>query len=187
MAAMSTQTASLASPVPSRSWFGVDLHWFYSDLLHAVLRRTQCRHRAGDVLHDALIRYAATALRQPIEQPHAYLRRVVDTTLADHYRGEARFVPLPDEADAPLEAGMDVAWAPSAEQLAELRQRLAWMQTVLEALPPRCREVFWLLRVEGCTQPEIAQRLGIGLKTVEGHVARALLQLNALRGTFLAD
>lgn len=65
-----------------------------------------------------------------------------------------------------------------------LRQRLQHLQKIIERLPPRCREVFWLLRVEGYTQPEIAERMGISLKTVEGHVARALVLLSEWRETY---
>ena len=175
----------------ARNWLGVDLRWLYADLLHAVLRRTRCHHRAADVLHDALLRYADVAARQVVQQPHAYLRRVVDSVLVDHARGEWRWVHLPagngdtEEADWP--AGLALPQAPPAELVAEMRQRLALLQALLHKLPPRCREVFWLCRVEGHTQPAVAQRLGLALKTVEGHLARALVALNRLHRAWQTD
>ena len=47
----------------------------------------------------------------------------------------------------------------------------------MEALPKRPREVLMLARVEGYSQKEIADRLGLSPKTVENHLTRALAQL----------
>jgi len=168
------------------TWCGLDLRWAYADLLPGISRRTNCVHRAYDVLHDALLRFALTSHRERVAQPHAYLRTVVRSVLADHYQEAARFEPLTagdSEGDpgAVSGTGAPACFAPSAEHLADLQQRLAAVQRILDCLPPRCREVFWLFRVEGYRQPEIAERLGISLNMVERHVMRALLDLRAAR------
>ena len=49
----------------------------------------------------------------------------------------------------------------------------------LAELPPRCREVFALLRYEGMSQAEAAATLGISRKTVEIHLGRAMKLLRA--------
>ncbi|MBM3117839.1 RNA polymerase sigma factor [Jeongeupia naejangsanensis] len=158
-------------------WYGLDLRWAYAELLPGLRRQTGCLHRAWDILHDALLRYALTRHRAQITRPHAYLRTVVGATLVDHHREQRRFVPLPDHADESDRV------EPSAETVAALRQRLAMLQRVLDALPPRCREVFWLFRVEGHTQAEIAMTLGISINMVERHVMRALIDLRAIKDT----
>lgn len=167
-------------------WLGLDLHWAYESLLPAIWRSTRCVQRAQDVLHDAFVRYALSGRHGAIAQPHAYLRVVARSVLADHLAQERRFVAFPDLEAAPDHAAPlpedDAAFtAPSAEALADLQQRLSAVQRAIEGLPPRCREVFWLCRVEGHTQPEIARRLGISLNTVERHMMRALLDLRAAR------
>ena len=51
------------------------------------------------------------------------------------------------------------------------------MQMLLRAvngLPPKCRDVFVLRMIEGLSQREIAERLGITVSTVEKHLARGL-------------
>lgn len=63
--------------------------------------------------------------------------------------------------------------------MSDLRERLHNIQRILDCLPPRCREVFWLFRVEGYSQQEIAQRLGVSLKAIEYQVARALVDLQS--------
>jgi RNA polymerase sigma factor (sigma-70 family) len=179
------------------TWQGIDLVWAYGRLLHAVARQTRCMHRAKDALHDAFLRYGI-APRSGVADPQAYFQQVLRSVLVDHHRAAAR-MPLwadlwpqawdarwvesggerADAADEVLDTAMGAA--PSAEAMAEMRERLRLLQAVIDALPPRCREVFWLFRVEGCTQPEIARRLGISLNMVERHVMRSLIDLRAAR------
>jgi RNA polymerase sigma factor (sigma-70 family) len=47
----------------------------------------------------------------------------------------------------------------------------------LDDLPPRCREVFELARLEGLSQAEIAERLGISVNTVIAQLAKARQRL----------
>ncbi len=170
---------------PTLSWRGLDLRWVYGDLLVSIGRQTRCFHRACDVLQDALVRYMLHVPKAPIEVPHAYLRVVVSSVLADHRADAARFSPLPAHADD-AGASHQALYAPSAERLADLQQRLEMLQRVIDCLPPRCREVFWLYRIEGMAQSEIAARLGVTLNMVERHVMRALVDLRSLRDELVA-
>jgi RNA polymerase sigma-70 factor (ECF subfamily) len=160
------------------TWHGVDLRWAYADLLRAIQRKTGCVHRACDVLHDSLVRLALATTRVPIAQPHAYLRTVVGSVLTDRYRDDARWRPLPDREDREGEDGL-VGCAPSAERMAQLRACLEAAQRVFDRLPARRREVFWLFRIDGFSCREIAERLGLSVRTVENHVMRAMVDLRA--------
>ncbi|TBU89802.1 RNA polymerase sigma factor [Stutzerimonas kirkiae] len=162
------------------NWQGIDLRWAYGDLLLSLSRQTRCVQRAQDVLHDALLRFAMSSHPQPLERPNAYLRRVAHSVLIDHIRRESRYAELPEQA---LDCGD--AWSggmlPSAEHLLDIQQRLQALQRILDCLPARCREVFWLARIECCTQAEIARQLGISVNMVERHMMRALLDLRTAR------
>jgi RNA polymerase sigma-70 factor (ECF subfamily) len=167
-------------------WYGLDLRWVYSRLLAGISRRTPSMQQAYDVLHDALLRYALFCTRQRISQPHAYLRTVVGSVLVDHHREASRYLPLSASDRSAALPGDEHTHAaelvyPSAEHLASVRQRLHLVQQVLDVLPPRCGEVFWLFRIEGRTQAEIARQLGISVNMVERHVMRALIDLRAAR------
>ena len=55
----------------------------------------------------------------------------------------------------------------------------AQINSAIEALPEKCREIFILCRFEELRYSEIAQRLGISIKTVEMQMGIALKKLRA--------
>ncbi|GAA3617634.1 RNA polymerase sigma-70 factor [Flavivirga amylovorans] len=52
----------------------------------------------------------------------------------------------------------------------------------IQALPPKCREVFMLSRREGLTNIEISDHLNISTKTVEAHITKAFSVLRKKLG-----
>jgi RNA polymerase sigma factor (sigma-70 family) len=161
-------------------WYGIDLHWAYSDLLRQIYRKTICQQSALDVLHNALVRFALAKNPDRFQEPHAFLQVIVRNQLVDEYRYHRRLVSLDiseDEAEQPESSQDSTFYSPSAEHLADINQRLASLQALIESLPARCREVFWLYRVEGLKQAEIAGKLNISIKMVEKHVARGYVAL----------
>ena len=56
----------------------------------------------------------------------------------------------------------------------------------MDTLPPRCREVFHLSRMEGKSYKEIAQALDISVKTVENQMGKALKILREKLKGYLA-
>ena len=47
----------------------------------------------------------------------------------------------------------------------------------IDNLPPKCREVFILSKIDGLKYKEIALKLNISTKTIENHMTRALKQI----------
>jgi RNA polymerase sigma-70 factor (family 1) len=56
----------------------------------------------------------------------------------------------------------------------EYQEMEALYQAALERLPPKQREAFLLSRQQGLSYPEIAERQGVSVKTVEAHMVQAL-------------
>jgi RNA polymerase sigma-70 factor (ECF subfamily) len=54
------------------------------------------------------------------------------------------------------------------------REMLDAIQSTIDNLPEKCREVYRLSREEGKNNEEISRALNISIKTVEGHMTRAL-------------
>ena len=56
-----------------------------------------------------------------------------------------------------------------------VREALESIDRLLNGLPARVRQIFILSRLEGLTQPMIAQQLDVSLATVERDLRRAFL------------
>ncbi|MBD0777794.1 RNA polymerase sigma-70 factor [Maribacter sp. ANRC-HE7] len=58
-------------------------------------------------------------------------------------------------------------------QQEEIDGLIKLMNTEIENLPSKCKEIFLLNKKEGLTHTEISEYLNISIKTVEGHITRA--------------
>ncbi len=160
-------------------WHGINLHWAYTTLLPGIRRKTQCQHMAKDILHDGFLRFALTTSPHREHEPHAYLRTIVQNLMLEQYRKDSYFADYQQQTD--LEEPITV----SAEHLADIKQRLELVYQIIQDLPPRCRQVFVMYRIEGYAQKEIASQLAISLNMVERHLIRALLDIRGAREQFL--
>lgn len=164
-------------------WYGVNLRWAYSELLATIYRHTVCKQGALDILHDAMIRFALAKNPNRLEHPHAYLQVIVRNQLINEFNYGKRFTSLDAESMMSDEVGAnsllntDTFFAPSAEHLADIRQRLEATQRLIENLSPRCQKAFWLFRIEGMQQSQIAEILGVSVNMVQRYVARAMVEL----------
>jgi len=61
------------------------------------------------------------------------------------------------------------------------------IRDAVQGLPPRCREIFELSRVEGLRYAEIATALGISIKTVETQMGKALSVLRSRLAVWLPE
>lgn len=59
------------------------------------------------------------------------------------------------------------------------------LKRALQTLPEKCRKVFLLSRYESLKYQEIAERLGVSVKTVETHMGKALKHLRVELADFL--
>lgn len=66
---------------------------------------------------------------------------------------------------------------PSPESHASGVQELRHLERCVAQLPERCREVFLMRKMNGLSQRQIAERLGISENTVEKHMVKALKYL----------
>ncbi|MBL8265173.1 RNA polymerase sigma factor, partial [Steroidobacter sp.] len=70
------------------------------------------------------------------------------------------------------------------ERQESARAELKRVARAFRRLSPKCREVVWLRRVDGLSQKEVAQHLGVSSRTVETHLIRGMqLIADALRST----
>jgi len=88
-----------------------------------------------------------------------------------------------------LESVADFDWLnvsddkPSSEAYVAARQELRLLQAALDKLPPRCRQVVLMRKVEGLSQKEVAKHMGITIETVENQVAKGMRLLAQAMGS----
>lgn len=71
---------------------------------------------------------------------------------------------LPHDKESTLTADLNIKQKETDDKL----------QTILEVLPPKCRQVFVMSRIDKLKNKEIASLLDISIKTVENQMTKAL-------------
>lgn len=143
---------------------------YYEELRRFVLRRTGSHQVAADIAQETWIKAATTAVALP-DNPRAYLYRMAGNLIVDRARGPGQmaarhFDALPEDLVCPV---------PDAERIVAARQEMTILTAAVRDLPEKCRQVFLLYRADGLSMREIAARLDIAEKTVEKHIARAMV------------
>lgn len=142
---------------------------FWTDMVRRVSRRTGGHADAEDLVQSAFERMHRYSQTRQVENPAAFLVRTAVNLRLDAYRREKllgrRHFPenLEDHGnDSPLQ-----------DEVLAARARLNRVESGIEQLPPRTREIFLMHRLEHVKYSEIAGRFGISESAVEKHIARA--------------
>ncbi len=134
---------------------------------------------AEDLVQDIYLRIT-TLKHGEIGNPMGLLYQIGANLMLDRLRagsrGLARETAWRDVSRHAV-GGEDVADEPAADDAIVARQRLAAAVVAIDALPPRMREAFRLRRIEGYSQAQTAQIMGVTVKTVENHMSAALKTL----------
>jgi RNA polymerase sigma factor (sigma-70 family) len=118
-----------------------------------------------DLTQEAFARFTL-ALRRPVDNPLALLRRIAWGVRADHFRAQYR------DADRDEYSGGSPAWGmPWQSAFADD------LNDALDDLPTDTRAVFALTELRGLTQTETAAVLGMSRDAVKRRAARALSHL----------
>lgn len=131
---------------------------------------------AEDLTQETWLRAASTDRAAAIGNPRGYLFRIAANLALDHQRHVGLGVEI--AADAAI-TDMVPDPAPSPEAVALHRHEFDRFLRAVDDLPPRCREVFLLVKVHGLKYSEVAARLGLSKNTVMVHMTNALGRLDA--------
>lgn len=152
---------------------------FRPALMAFFLRRIRNHSEAEDLTQDVLMRVAERGAAIDASRPDAYVFQIAANLLRD--RGRRIMV------RAVYQQGLGANEASRVEELdpdrvLQARQSLATVVNALRELPERTRTIFILFRLENMKQREIADMLGISVRTVEQHVIRASASLRERLG-----
>lgn len=143
----------------------------YACELWAFAQRRVGRDEAADVVQDTYLRVLQYGDKVELENPRAYLYRVAANVATD--RGVA-LKACNDRTETEIDLDMLDSPAPTTETIIADRRRLHSCLAALDELPGVYRHIFLLHRIDGLTQSEIAETLGIPKRTVERYIAKAL-------------
>lgn len=154
----------------------------YAELVGAAERLLHGRGLSEEVVQEVMLelwrRRDSIAIEESVR---AYLYRATRNRALNVLRHE-RVV----DAAAPRARG-ESATAAEAEDNVLDREIDVALAEAMDALPPRCREVFELSRVQGLRYSEIATVLGLSVKTVEAQMGKALRILRERMARWLPE
>ncbi len=110
----------------------------------------------------------------------AYLYRAVNNSCLNHLKHKK--IRTEHQLTVVHKGDSRPGMASETIQLKELQEKL---REALQELPEQCRTVFQLSRFESLRYREIAEKLGISVKTVENHMGKALKTLRTKLADFL--
>lgn len=150
-----------------------ELHrWFCEDVLPLEAALTRYLRRSwivegevSDIRQDIYERALKGAAQGLPDHTKAYLFMIARNLLINRTR-RARIVSLEFMAtwDLPVDEDPDML---TPERHADARARLRRVEAGIAQLPPQCRKVIRLRKVEGLSTKEVAQRLNVGVDAVE--------------------
>lgn len=161
---------------PARPDFGSFYSATVMPLRRYLARMLGSKTDAQDVAHDAYARVYEAFEGRRVERPKAFLFTAA-RRLALNQIKRRRIAPV-QEIDGKL-IELAATDAPGVERVVMARQEWARLQAAIVELPPGCRSVLLLCKLEGLSHEEIGARLGIAISTVEKQHARALRLLRA--------
>jgi RNA polymerase sigma-70 factor, ECF subfamily len=175
----------------------LELYRRYLTLLARVQigKRIQGKVDAEDIVqetfleaHQSFPRFRGTSEAELVR----WLRQILAANLADLFRRylgtQGRNIRLEreiedafDQSSVLLDRGL-VAQQSSPSQQASRREQAVLLADALEELPKDYREVLVLRHLEGLTFPQVAQRMGRSLDSVEKLWMRGLVRLRQIMG-----
>jgi RNA polymerase sigma-70 factor (ECF subfamily) len=144
---------------------------YHVTLLGFLRQRLRQSEDAADVAQETYIRMMQYEGSRVVQSPSSLLFRIAINVARDLGRSEqvrrVRDQCQFDELE--LDSGR-----PGPEREVAAAQDLDVLYAAIDGLPPKCRQVFLLSRMNEMTYPEIARHCGISVKMVEKHISHAL-------------
>jgi RNA polymerase sigma-70 factor (ECF subfamily) len=130
------------------------------------------RSDIADIQQEVYLRVFRAAQESGLpERPKQFVFATARNLLINRVRDESV---VPIEAVADLDALEAAAEAPGPDRVTLARDELRHLQAALDRLPPQCRQVVVLARIEGLSRREIAERMGLAEPTVANHLAHGI-------------
>ena len=154
---------------------------YYSRLHRFVMDFSFSSEDAEDIVQDIFAKLWERRNEVTIKtNTSSYLLTLTKNKCIDYIRRKSTVEQYKQEASIRLKALQSIPdYQESDRELEEI------LKKALDALPPRCREIFIKSRFEDLTYKEIAAELGISESTVENQIGIALKRLHVALKDYL--
>lgn len=145
---------------------------YYSSLCRFTYRLVDSREDAEDIVESIFEKmWLNRATLDPSRSIKSYLFKAAQNQAVDWHKLKANNAAHFENDDLGAVSYSDPAQEAMEEEFAEA------IKNAIEKLPERCKLVFTLNRQEGLTYAEIADVMGISVRTVENQIVRAMKHL----------
>lgn len=141
----------------------------YDELKKRLTRQLGNSDLASDALQDAWLRLESREDIGGVQNVGAYLLRMAVNIAVDYQRSRSRLLST-DEVEALLDQPDP---SPGPAETAEARSELDTLVAVIQTMPLRRQQILLMVRWERLPQQEVAERLGVSLRTVEQELKKA--------------
>lgn len=147
---------------------------FYNPLLRFAITLVKSREQAEEVVSDVFINVWEKRKRiDSISNLKVYLFIAVKNTSLNYLSRQNKN--LTDSVDETTAEFRSIYFDP--EQLMVTAEMVARIKAAIEALPPKCKLIFKLVKEEELKYRDVAEILNISVKTVESQLAIALKKI----------
>ncbi len=148
----------------------------FKPLCGFAMKYTHDLDEAKDIVHNVFVITWEKFDHLPSDTNYrSYLYTAVRNRCLNYLRDKKKNVSLDNATD----------FETSEESNIETSELQLKIERGINMLPEKCREIFELNRFEGLKYAQIADKLGISVKTVEGQMSKALSVLRAHLDDFL--
>lgn len=149
----------------------------FAGMVQVVHRMIRDQGRSEDLVQDVFLKFWKQRDQLNIQiSLKAYLRRSCVNACLDDIRKQKKIQTVDTETTLPMMADAQ----PDAAKTLENKELEQLINQTIDGLAPKCRMVFLLSRKEQLSNKEIAEKLGVTLKTVEAHITTALKKLRTV-------
>jgi RNA polymerase sigma-70 factor (ECF subfamily) len=149
-------------------------------LLLFLAARTRSMAAAEDLVQELYLKLATVDETAEVKSPGALLYRMAANLLIDHARSAQRASRRSAQwrLDTRITlGGEDIVEEPAADEVLVAKERVRQLAAAVAALPPQMGRAFRLHKLEGRSQAETAEAMGVSRKMVEQHIAAAVRHL----------
>lgn len=149
---------------------------YHQAVFQFLLYKTRDTAIAEDLLQETF--YKLWKSRQGLNENHSlknYLYTIADNLVLNHFRHLKVITRHQQQNHHGIFRGSD-----NPDFILEEKEWSENLGKAIEGLPEKTRVIFLMSRIEDLTYKEIAEHLSISIKTVEGHMVKALRTLREM-------